>query len=254
MCRQGVIHQYQINGPHSEFVGLIVPGGWETFFRFIGEPYGGPMWPMNDDRKFHEVLLPKLKAASEKFDMIPCPQQQHFDPQDWTEDDSNLPDKGEAYFLKASSGPAYEVGGTVCRPLITTAESDGKFSIGSIESSSQFQAYGIFANEKRSLRFEDVHHAFHVIDGSISFSTNASSPQMLAAGDVLYVPKGVSFRFRSTSRFCKMYAFASGGGLVGLLIELGKVHTSSILPERAEEWDGGILESLQTQMGFSTGR
>lgn len=29
----GVVHQYQILGHQTEFVGLIVPGGWEEFFR-----------------------------------------------------------------------------------------------------------------------------------------------------------------------------------------------------------------------------
>jgi hypothetical protein len=33
---QNVIHQYQILGEHSEFLGLVVPDGWEEFFRFIG--------------------------------------------------------------------------------------------------------------------------------------------------------------------------------------------------------------------------
>lgn len=76
-----VIHQYQILGTHTEFLGLIVPGGWEEFFRFIGEPYAGPMYPLSDDRNPFLVLLPKLKAAAAKFDMVPMPRYPQFDPQ-----------------------------------------------------------------------------------------------------------------------------------------------------------------------------
>ena len=114
-------------------VGLIVPGGWEEFFRFIGEPYDGPLWPLDDQRNVFEVLIPKLKAAAEQFDMIPLPQHKQFGPSPWKETENKLPGKLEPYFLKNATGPAYLAGGTVVRPLITTAESDGKFVIGSIE-------------------------------------------------------------------------------------------------------------------------
>ncbi len=80
----GVVHQYQILGNYTEFVGLIVPGGWEEFFRFIGEPYNdGPLYPLTDDRNVFEVLIPKLKAAAEKFDMVPVPDHPGVEPQPW---------------------------------------------------------------------------------------------------------------------------------------------------------------------------
>ena len=206
---------------------------------------------MNDDRKFHEVLLPRLKAASEKFDMVPCPQNKYFEPQEWLDTEDRLPEKIEPYFLKNATGPAYEVGGTVCRPLITTAESGDKFSIGAIESSSQFHSCGIFADEKRYLRFDNVHHAFQVVEGSVEFKLASDASSRLAAGEVIYVPKGSSFRFRSTSRYSRMYAFTSGGGIVEVLSDLGIEHMSPILPESAGTWDGAALESLQSRCSFS---
>ncbi|KAK3071800.1 hypothetical protein LTR53_008005 [Teratosphaeriaceae sp. CCFEE 6253] len=247
----GTIHQYQILGPHSEFMGLIVPGGWEEFFRFIGEPYAGPMWPMDDNRNFFEVLLPKLKQAAEKFDMVPCPQHKQVDPQAWEAGDSQLPGKPEAYFLKHATGPAYEVGGTVCRPLVTTAESHGKFAIGGIEASSQHHEHGVFAKPGQCVRFDTVHHAFHVVQGAFEFHLESSAPSKLVVGDLVYVPRGTAFRFQAVSRTSQMYAFASGGGLVEVLCKLGRSHTSSILPERAEKCDISALEALQPAFGFS---
>ncbi|KXL47714.1 hypothetical protein M433DRAFT_63839 [Acidomyces richmondensis BFW] len=244
------IHQYQILGVHSEMIGLIVPGGWEEFFRFIGEPYNGPMWPTSDNRNFFEVLLPRLKAAAEQFDMVPCPQQDPFEPQEWKDIDNQLPGKQEPYFLKHASGPAYDVGGTICRPLVTTAESNGKFSIGSVESSSQFHQYSIFEKDNESLCFENVHHAFMVVQGSIEFQLDLMGPRIFGASELIYVPKGTSFRFRTTSRFSKMYAFASGAGLVEIFCKLGATHPTTVLPEKAESVSSAALEALQSQFGF----
>ncbi|KAK4544585.1 hypothetical protein LTR36_004157 [Oleoguttula mirabilis] len=247
------VHQYQVLGAHSEMIGLIVPGGWEEFFRFIGEPYSGPMWPMEDNRKIYEVLIPKLKAAAEKFDMVPLPQHKQFAPQDWQDDENRLPGKLEPYFLKNATGPAYEVGGTVVRPLATTAETDGKFSIGSIEASSHYHQHSVFAKEKQCLRFDNVHHAFQVVSGSVEFHLDSSAPSKLAAGELIYVPKGTAFRFQATSRASKMYAFASGGGVTELLIKLGKEHSSTILPEpeKVGGCDVAALERLQPEFGFT---
>jgi len=232
-------------------VGLIVPGGWEEFFRFIGEPYDGPMWPMEDHRNFFEVLLPKLKAAAEQFDMVPCPQHKAVEPQAWGSSDSKLPGKLEPYFLRSGAGPAYVVGGTVCRPLITTAESAGKFALGSIEASSHKDLQsGIFDRSSRLLRFESTHHAFLVVEGAMAFKIGGAKPSRLGAGELLYVPKGHGFSFVATTRFAKMYAFTNGGGVVELLQRLGRSHRSPILPEMASPWDESSLRSIEKPLGF----
>ncbi|EON60793.1 hypothetical protein W97_00002 [Coniosporium apollinis CBS 100218] len=60
-----------ISAEHTEFVGPIMPSGWEDFFWFIGEPYQGPIFPDNDTRNPFEALVLKLVAATEKYDMVP---------------------------------------------------------------------------------------------------------------------------------------------------------------------------------------
>ena len=210
-------------------IGLIIPGGWEEFFRFIGEPYSGPMWPMQDDRNFFEVLLPKLKQAAEKFDMVPCPQQKSFDPQPWLDSDNKLPGTLALYFLKRGSGPAYVLGGLVCRPLITTAESNGKFAIGLVEGSCQHQ--GSFKSQGR-LNFSAVHHAFYVVDGKVRIVADGS-PTILCAGELAYLPKGTDISFQITSRFARMYVFCNGGGLVETLQKLGEPWSLPTIPEEA---------------------
>ncbi|PBP15725.1 hypothetical protein BUE80_DR013557 [Diplocarpon rosae] len=97
------------------------------YFRFIGEPYSGPLFPTNDKRNPFEVLVPKLIAAAETFDMIPVREKAHFEPQPWNPaTDSKLPGtyaRG-GYFLQADTGSRFVVGGTVVRPLATRRETD----------------------------------------------------------------------------------------------------------------------------------
>lgn len=232
-------------------VGLIVPGGWEEFFRFIGEPYDGATWPTEDPRNFFQVLLPKLKAAAEKFDMIPCPQHTAVEPSEWTSKDSKLPGNLQPYFLKNGTGPAYALGGTVLRPLITTAESDGKFSIASIEGSSHPNLQTpLFSASGRKLRFANVHHAFQVVEGATVISIGSREPTRVSAGELVYVPKDTKFTLEFASRYAKVYVFANGAGLNGLLQSLGKDFQQPTLPEKAISWDESKLESVASEVGL----
>ena len=245
---QNVVHQYQILGDHSEFVGLIVPGGWEEFFRFIGEPYSGPMWPMKDDRNPFEVLIPKLKAATEKFDMVPVRDQAYFPPSQWQQDENKLPGAPQEYFLKNGSGPKYLVSGSVIRPLATTAESNGRFTIASIEGSAMHK--GLFPSDQ-AIKFSTVHHCFQVVEGAIDIQIGKDGVSRLNAGELCYIPAATSFKFNYASRFAKAYVFSNGGGLMETLIKLGKPYDVDIIPEKEASWDVSELEHLGSEFGYS---
>ena len=230
-------------GNYTEFLGLIVPGGWEEFFRFIGEPYTGPLFPLSDDRNPFEVLIPKLKAAAQKFDMVPVPQHPSFQPQPWVETENHLPGSLEPYFLRNGSGPKYLSGGTLCRPLATTAESRGRFSIGSIEGSSLHYSGNVLV-DKQSIKFEDIHHCFQVVDGRVEFTIDSSSTARLSSGESIYIPRQTAFRIRFTSKFAKAYAFSNGGGIVELLCKAGQEYDGAVIPEKVQQWDAARLSAL----------
>lgn len=232
-------------------VGLIIPGGWEEFFRFIGEPYSGPLWPLDDQRNLFEVLIPKLKAAAEQFDMVPCPQHKQFGPSPWQDDENRLPGALEPYFLKNGTGPAFLAGGTVCRPLITTAESNGKFVIGTIEGSSHHHESDLFAHDRR-LKFHSTHHAFQVVEGMVEFRLGASQPARIHAGELVYVPAGTELAVRICSRYAKMYAFSSGEGIVELLCTTGVPFAAPIPPEKANDFDASNIDQHKATFGFET--
>lgn len=222
------MHQYQILGDHTEFIGLIIPGGWEDFFRFIGEPYAGPMWPLKDDRNPFEVLIPKLKMAAERFDMVPQPHlnQKACQPQPWTGEENTLPGKLAPYYLQANKGPKYLVEGVVVKPMVTTRESANKFAIGSFEGSS-LHTNAILGSK---MSFAEVHHALHIVDGEVRIAVDSASTT-LRAFETIYIPKGSMFSIEVVSRYAKVYTFANGGGLLELLCSVGEKYDFSMLPE-----------------------
>lgn len=204
---------------------------------------------MDDQRNPFEVLIPKLKAASEKFDMVPLPQHKQFPPSAWEDKDSVLPGKTEPYFLKAGSGPAWLAGGTVVRPVITTAESNNKFVIGSIEGSSHHASAGVFAEDRR-FTFPHTHHAFQVNEGAVEFTLGSSPPALIHAGQLIYVPRATTFSYQFRSSYAKMYAFASDKGIVELLMGIGEKYDSPIPPEKAaKRVDGEKLKSVGKEVG-----
>lgn len=241
------IHQYQILGDYSEFVGLIVPGGWEEFFRFIGEPYDGPLFPLTDERNPFEVLIPKIKAAAEKFDMIPVRDHATTNPQPWVDGKDNaLPGTLQPYYLRAGTGPRYLLGGIVCSPLIGVKESAGRFSIGCIEGSSWHEDSPL----SQTFQFREVHHAFQVAEGVVEFLVGKGERAQLQAGETIYIPRGTSFSLIVKSRYTKFYTFVSGSGLVDLLCKAGKPYHQTVPPEQPNKWDSGVLKALETEIGF----
>jgi mannose-6-phosphate isomerase-like protein (cupin superfamily) len=239
---------------HTEFLGLIIPGGWEEFFRFIGEPYTGPLFPTNDKRNPFEVLIPKLMAATEKFDMVPVREKASYDPQPWDGSENVLPGTCErgGYFLKADSGPKYIAGGAIVTPLATRKETSGKFSCYSIEASSLHSDKGF----KETLKFSETHHAVQTVEGVMGIIIDGEVVKA-SAGETIFIPAGTGFKFVAESKFAKMYVFANGGGIGEALQTVGEHCTSSMVPEEKDlkPWDSiasKALKALEKELGFST--
>lgn len=121
-------------GPHTEIYGLINPGDWVDFFRYVSEPYEGLLVPENDDRDLKSLLIPKVMAAKEQFDVVFQPNYQPPEQGDWTEEDEKLPESSLPFYLRAHTGPRWMLGGVMSRPFITTVQSSGDCAISSIKS------------------------------------------------------------------------------------------------------------------------
>ncbi|KAG9599955.1 cupin domain-containing protein, partial [Aureobasidium melanogenum] len=248
-----VVHQYQILGSHTEFAGLIVPGGWEEFFRFIGEPYAtspmGPLFPTRDNRNPMEVLVPKLIAATEKFDMVPKRDHKGAEPVLCTNKDNKLSNTAtEPYFLKADAGPRYASAGLLVKPLCQKADTDGKFSIARLEGAAAIKSQYLAYN---TLTFETSHHCFLVDMGSFRLTVDGQSSE-ISAGETIFVPAGQEFTLEVASKYAALYVFTNGGGLVEMLVGMGREYGSQIIAEDFPT-DAGEVNGLQQKVGVKVG-
>ncbi|CRK31426.1 hypothetical protein BN1708_005429 [Verticillium longisporum] len=138
-----VIHNPEMLGPHTELNGLVAPGDWIDFFRFVAESYDGVLVPENDNRNLGALLGQKMATAKDRFDV-------HFERNyqppalgDWLETENVLPSPGEPYFLRANTGPRWMLGGVMSRPFLHASQCGGKFAVSSIESSKVVVLKGI---------------------------------------------------------------------------------------------------------------
>ncbi|KAL1639096.1 hypothetical protein SLS58_008298 [Diplodia intermedia] len=264
----GVIHQYQILGDHSEFVGLIVPGGWEEFFRIVGEPYhantgntAAALFPVDDPRDPRAVLVPRLIEAAEKCDMVPVRDHPAAEIQPWGDGDDRLPDGVRPYFLRADAGPKWLLEGTLARPLATTAQAGGRFSVVALEGGGGGGGGGdghrrsVFSAVGGMLRWERVHHCFVVVHGRVGFRVGGGGGAEsvgLAPDDAIFVPAGEAFSFAFESAFAQMYVFANGGGVAELVMAVGaRMEAPGSVPERPmAEWRAEQVTALAGERGF----
>lgn len=232
-------------------MGLIIPGGWEEFFRFIGEPYtgqGGPMFPTNDKRNPMEVLVPKLMAAVEKFDMIPKRDHEGAEPIVCPESDSSLPGKAEPFFLKADKGPRFAAAGLLIKPLVRPQQSDGKFAIAKFEGSSTIET----SLSEHALSFASSHHAFLIDQGTFEFKIGGET-STVGYGETVFVPAGIAFSLEVTSVYGAAYVFTNGGGIVETLVGAGQPYANPVIsedfptdfdPEALGQGDGLTVKAL----------
>jgi len=216
----------------------------------VGEPYVGPLFPTNDHRNPFEVLIPKLIAATEKFDMIPVREKETFPPQPWDGTEIKLPGVCEdgGYFLKEGKGEKWAVGGTVVRPLATRKETKGRFSIYSLEGSSLHAGKGL----EKLLEFKETHHAVYTVEGVVKLVIDGSEVKT-TAGETSFVPAGTKWRLETESVYARAYVFANGGGIGEILAEVGSGYEASAVPQLGEAvvWDESKLKGLETELKFA---
>jgi hypothetical protein len=227
---------------------LIIPGGWEEFFRFIGEPYVGPLFPTNDRRNPFEVLIPKLMAATEKFDMVPVREKAQFDPQPWDGTEIKLPGVCEngGYYLREGAGEKWAVGGTVVRPLATRKETKGRFSIYSLEGSSLHTGKGL----SKAVEFKDTHHAIFIVDGVVKRVIDGSEVKT-TVGETTFVPAGTKWTLEAESVYARAYVFANGGGIGEILQNVGSKYEFPLVPTDVVAWDENKLKTLESELKFA---
>lgn len=228
-------------GPHTEIYGLITPGDWVDFFRHVSEPYEGLLVPETDNRDLKSILIPKVMAAKDKFDIVFQPHYQPPELGDWVPgEDEKLPESPQSFFLRANTGPRWMLGGVMSRPFVTTLQSNGVCAISSIESSQRYDK-SLFSS---FMVFKNVDHCLCVQEGTLvvrlkdsSSSSSSSSSCVFREGETAVIPAGQPFALDFASRYVRVWSFADGDGIETLVHRLGQRFDGVVLPDQPLDWN-----------------
>jgi len=230
----GVIHQPQLmDKGHNETVGLVTPGHWVDFFRFVSEAYDGVIADEFDSRNPGATFGPRMKEIKEKYDVVFQPQFKGAEVSEWTEEDERIPEDQQAYYLKANTGPCHLLGGVLSRPFITTKQSagpTGNFAVTSIESSNRHSNTVL----RKPFTFEKVHQVYHLLDGAISLTVSGGAPSVVRAGESAFIPAGTEVSVKFLDRYVRFWAYSSGDGLESLIAEAGGAFEGTMVPDQAQ--------------------
>ncbi|KAI8934945.1 hypothetical protein NX059_008612 [Plenodomus lindquistii] len=243
-----VVHQPQlIDSGINETVGLVTPGQWVDFFRFVSEAYDGVVVDENDARNPIDTFRPKFREIKEKYDV-------HFQPgyvgaevSEFTAEDTVLPETQQAYYLKANTGPCHLLEGVLSRPFITTKQSvgpTGNFAVASIESSNR-HTHTILS---KPFTFQKTHQVYHVLDGAISLSVNGEAGVLVTHGESAFIPAGTPISIEFVDRYVRFWSYSSGDGLEALIAEAGALFKGTIVPDEVGEVDAEKLRKAAEKL------
>ncbi|KAI0121711.1 RmlC-like cupin domain-containing protein [Xylariales sp. AK1849] len=237
-----VIHNPELLGPHTETLGLVAPGDWVDFFRYVGEAYAGLIVPEDDDRDIKSLLIPKLMQAKDRFDVNF--ERDYKPPQvaEWLDSENVLPGPLEPYYLRANTGPRWMLGGVMSRPFINASQCSGKFAISSIESS---KTYGESAFSQW-LAFPTVDHCFCVMEGLLKVKVQGEDDTWndVREGQTVVIAAGQAFSLGFGSRYVRVITFTNGPGIEKLIQTAGTSYASFVLPDNAEAFDRSRFETV----------
>lgn len=247
-----MIHNPELLGPHSEMLGLVAPGDWIDFFRYIGEPYNGLIVPETDSRNLVSLLIPKLMAAKDRFDV-------HFEREytppavgDWLDTENTLPPPLEPYFLRANTGPKWMLGGVMSRPFINASQCADKFAISSIESSGKYPGAAEVSPFGRWVTFPTVDHCFCVQEGLLRVRLRGEEGvNDVREGQTIVIAAGQAFSLEFASRYVRAITFTNGAGIENLIHTAGEPYANAVLPEEAPAFDEDKLRTVAGELGVT---
>lgn len=231
-------------------MGLVAPGDWIDFFRYVGETYKGIIVPENDDRNLGAMLGEKMMVAKDRFDVHFKRDYQPPEVADWMDSEKVLPGPGEPYFLRANTGPRWLLGGVMSRPFILSSQCSGKFSIASIESSKMYKP----APLDRWLSFPTVDHCFCVQEGllRVKLKSSGDSWNEVREGQTLVITAGDAFLLDFASRYVRIWSFTNGRGIEEVVQNAGTQISEHVLPDSAVSWEEEKLSNVCRELGLKT--
>lgn len=221
---QNTTHSFQITDPFTEMVGVIAPGGFEDLFYFLGSA--------NISSKTQAPYVPNSNATAAGGDSSMITTLERFDvhakldysppmtfnvngttdaSQPWHNGDNELAsDETTPFFVAKDYGPKYLTGDAqsgyiVVQPFITSAQSAGNFTEGTITLSEP-------EHETAPVSWTlPGHTALEVVDGVVGVQVDGFAEALsLSIGDVVFVPAGTAFSFWGEAAFSKVLYVGQG--------------------------------------------
>ena len=127
-------------------------------------------------------------------------------------------------------GPAFEVGGTLLRPLVTRKETNGRFSIYFVESTSLYREKGF----NKLVQFAQTHHALQTAEGIVKVIVN-SEEKKVVVGETIFISPEEQFSIVSGTVYSMFYFLANGGGLGEVLQRLGQEYKFAVPPTKEQD-------------------
>lgn len=234
-------------GPHTEIMGLVAPGDWIDFFRYIGETFTGLIAPEFDNRNIKEHIIGKMMKADRDYDVnfvrdYTPPEVAEFD-----ESDSKIPEGSAPYYLRANTGPRWMAGDVLSRPFCTTAQTTGKFAMTSLESSKDYGESIL----SRYMTFPHVDHCLAVMEGKLVVKMKAGQEYTISEGETAVIPANQGFALGFASKYVRVWTFSSGDGVEAIIHKAGAPFEGFILPDRVQAYDRSKLDGVCQGMGVS---
>jgi quercetin 2,3-dioxygenase len=230
----GSVHAYQLLGHYSEFLGPIVPSGWDRFFDFTGTPYPGPAYPQVDPSP---PPFEKFGAAQDKFDMAYVDDQPYAEAS--TGPDDTLPDGQLPYFLRAGEGPRHTLFGQVCFQILTGGQSNGRMAMTVTE--------GPKGPPVPAHTHERTYEGIYCLDGRMRVFAGGETYE-LTRGDFVNIPAGVEHSYALDSHLTRFASMVSPAGIERFYELAGQISEQRIFPGQAEPADPDRLAAAAAEL------
>jgi quercetin 2,3-dioxygenase len=233
------LHAYQLKGHHSQFVGPIVPGGWDRFFDLCGEPFSTAAFPQGGPKG--PPPFEKFGRAEVEFKMKYRPDAQYADARDDAADDT-VPAGEQAYFLRAGEGQRHELGGLLQTILVGADQTGGKVAMTTLEMP---KGVGLPPHTHAH-----SHEALMVIEGRLQVTLDGET-HTLTRGDTASIPAGVEHSYTSNGHYTKVLNMSAPGGLEKLIATAGTPTAEHIFSEQVGAIDLDALREAAAGLDVS---
>jgi quercetin 2,3-dioxygenase len=220
----GSVHAYQLLDHYTEFLGPIVPSGWDRFFDFTGTPYAGSAYPQVDPTP---PPFERFGAAEAKFDMAYVHDQPYAEATLGASDDELPPDQSP-YFLRAGEGPRHTLFGQVCFQLLTGAQSGGRMAMTVTE--------GPKGPPTPAHTHERTYEAISCLDGRMRVFAGGETYELTRA-DFVSIPAGVEHSYAFDAHLTRFASMVAPAGIERFYELAGEVAEQRIFPPHAESPD-----------------